>query len=91
VCTRENRYVIHSLWRQTFDRDDFGVSFCDMCFWQTNAYALGEQTNGASYVGGMFSGFASSVEGPCALSNGERDGFVYTAFQVLLVKPIEGL
>jgi hypothetical protein len=75
---------------QIFDSDYFGVYFGsgDLCFWCDNIYALGEQTNGFTDVDG--NSFVQPAEGPHALNNGEKGNFVLVAFQVLLVKPVEG-
>jgi hypothetical protein len=75
------------------DGDAFGIHFGsdDLCFCPTKSCALGEQTNGYTDVGYSFVPEAVSDEGSYALNNGEKAGFVFTAFQVLLVKPVEGL
>jgi hypothetical protein len=49
---------------------------------------LGQLTNGLTAVGRSF---AKPEQGRFALSNGDSSGFVFTAFQVLLVRPTEGL
>jgi hypothetical protein len=90
-CAR--RLCVHCM--QVFDYDEYGLVFgggFDLCFWHTNAYALGEENNGYNYVGDlMLSCFVRPAEGPQSLNNGERSGFVFSAFQVLLVKPVDGL
>jgi hypothetical protein len=56
----------------------------DLRFWYNNNYALGQKTNGYTNVGGSFE---QPDEGPYALNNGEMNGFVFTSFHILLVKP----
>jgi hypothetical protein len=74
---------------QICDHDNFGIAFSGLYFCHSGTtYALGEQTNGWTNLGG---GFMYSAEGRHALNNGEEKGFVFTAFQVLLVRPVEGL
>jgi hypothetical protein len=86
VCASFGRIAYHG---QTLDLDEWGINFgySEMCFWRTGVYALGQQTHGRTIVG--FS-FAQPAEGPYAFNNGERGGFVLTAFQVLLVRPVDG-
>jgi hypothetical protein len=76
---------------QIFDADDNAVSFNmgTLCFWHTKTFALGQQTNGFNNNIGF--GFLRTDEGPYALNSGKYGGFVFTAFQVLLVRPVEGL
>jgi hypothetical protein len=58
-------------------------------FWHSGeTYALGEQTIGYT---DLEYGFVEPAERRYALNNGVQDGFVFTAFQVLLVSPTEGL
>jgi hypothetical protein len=75
---------------QTFDRDDVGISFSGLFFWHLHRYALGQPTNGL--ITDLKSrSFVVPAEELYALTNGERGGFVFSAFQVLLVRPVEGL
>jgi hypothetical protein len=60
------------------------VTYCS----GTRAFALGQLTNGLTAVGRSF---AKSDQVRFALSNGDSSGFVFIAFQVLLVRPTEGL
>jgi hypothetical protein len=72
---------------QLNDNRDFGASFVGLNFWQYgNTYGLGELTNGCNDLHAYSSGFLCPD-----FSNGEFSGFVFTAFQVLLVRPTEGL
>jgi hypothetical protein len=65
------------------------ITFCGLSFWHSGqTFALGRRTNGDTNVGDSFT---QPAEGRCALNNGDPNGFVFTAFQVLLVRPIEGL
>jgi hypothetical protein len=75
---------------QTYDSEISGLYFGagDMCFWYNRISKLGMPTNGGTNSG---SSFVRPDEGRSALNNGERDITVLTAFQVLLVKPVEGL
>jgi hypothetical protein len=75
---------------QTFEQNSSGLRFgrADLCFWDYGTYKLGQETNGYTHLGHSF---AVPAEGPFALNNGERAGFVFTAFQVLLVKSADGL
>jgi hypothetical protein len=71
---------------QINDNDDVGIAFRGLLFWRAGkTYALGEQTNGFTEIILCFERLA---EGRYALNNGEEDGIVITAFQVLQVKAI---
>jgi hypothetical protein len=75
---------------QVIDHDNYGISFDGLVFWQAGrAFALGEQTTGFTDLN--LGTFVKPAEGRYALNNGEYGGFVFTAFQVLLVRPTEGL
>jgi hypothetical protein len=75
---------------QIGDRDDVGIGFAGLWFWRDGfTYALGTETNGWTNLSEQASGFVCPAEGRYALNNGEEKGFVFTAFQVLQVKPIE--
>jgi hypothetical protein len=93
VHARLHILVIHCF--QTDDGeegDEYGIAFgdgFDLIFWYNKNYALGQRINGYTTVTG--DSFAQPAEGPHALNNGEEDSFVFTAFQVLLVRPTEGL
>jgi hypothetical protein len=77
---------------QICDHDIYGFIFYGLVFRrQGETFVLGEQTNGFTDLGEGRSGFVEPAEGPYALNNGEKYGFVFTAFQVLLVKPVDGL
>jgi hypothetical protein len=60
----------------------------DLLFWHSGTYVLGQLTNGYTNV---ISSFVTPAEGPHALNNGVYGNFAFTAFQVLLVRPVEGL
>jgi hypothetical protein len=74
-----------------FDNDGFGICFGkgDLVFWYTEPHALGEATNGFTSIEDRH--FFEPEDGPRALNSGQLEGFVFTAFQVLLVRPTEGL
>jgi hypothetical protein len=76
---------------QIYDTDNYGLHFGgggDLGFWYRHSFALGQRTNGCTHVG---SSFVTPAEGPFALNNGEQEDFVFAAFQVLLVRPVDGL
>jgi hypothetical protein len=75
---------------QIYDHENDGIAFHGLWFWHSGAFALGEQTNGFTDLK-WDSGFVVPAEGRYELNNGEEGGFVFTAFQVLLVRPVEGL
>jgi hypothetical protein len=79
---------------QTLDDGASGLQFgddgwfgADLCFWHSSTSALDQYNNGYTHVG---SSFVEPAEGPSALNNGEERDMVFTAFQVLLVKPVDG-
>jgi hypothetical protein len=75
---------------QIYDHDNVGIGFRGLVFWHSGeTYTLGQQTNGFTDL--YNSAFVCPAEGPYALNSGEFEGFVFTAFQVLLVRPTEGL
>jgi hypothetical protein len=79
--------VIHPV--QIYDHDDVGLAFSGLWFWwDGKTFALGEQTNGYTDLEGR--SFVEPAEGPYALNSGENRDFVFTAFQVLLVRPVDG-
>jgi hypothetical protein len=89
VCLWRVRHVnVHD--RQVNGDDHYGLYFglSDLSFWRFRSFALGQETNGSTHAG---SSFVQPSEGPYALNNGEQKGFVFTAFQVLLVRPTDGL